>query len=287
MSTSLPEIERRGDLTPAEFTRQYAAAHRPVILTGATAGWQALQKWTPEFFRETYGDRTISFQRGEVKERNLAEFIDLVTHSSAAQPAPYWTNNPIAEIFPELLADLQPLPPYVEPNWGRRSFLHPGMGHSLNRGAKIELYIGGAGGAFPVLHWDGLSSHAFLMQIYGRKKYWAWAPDQSELLYASKNPPNLSPIGDVEHPDLEKYPRFAEARGMEFYLNPGEILFVPSRWWHTAKMEETSITVSINVVNQTNWANFTEDMLRNASGPASLFKRIYLAASGLKNRLQG
>jgi ribosomal protein L16 Arg81 hydroxylase len=124
------------------------------------------------------------------------------------------------------------------------------------------------------------------MQIHGRKQYWAWGPDQSRFMYPLEDFPNLSPIGDVEHPDLEKYPLFTQARGVQFHLDPGELLFVPSRWWHTAKMEEPSITISVNAVNRSNWQNFQEDMLRNSGKLAWGLKRAYLLASGCVNRVQ-
>jgi len=40
-------------------------------------------------------------------------------------------------------------------------------------------------------------------------------------------------------------------------LLPGETLFVPAGWWHTARIVSTSITVSINGANAPNWAAFT------------------------------
>jgi ribosomal protein L16 Arg81 hydroxylase len=97
-------------------------------------------------------------------------------------------------------------------------------------------------------------------------------------MYPKEGPEwNLSPIRDVVNPDLEKYPLFAEARCTTFVLEPGEMLFVPSRWWHTAKMLTESVTLSINTLNKSNWANFCEDMTRRASAPAKLVKKAYLA----------
>lgn len=205
--------------------------------------------------------------------------------SNPANPAPYWTNAPVVDHFPELMADFDPELKYFGPNWASRKFLHPGMRASLNRGAQIEIYIGGQGGAFPILHWDGLSTHAYLMQIHGVKKYWIWPPDETPFLYPMKDPVNLSPIRDVENVDPEEYPLFNQARGGTLELHPGQMLFVPTRWWHTAKMLTPSITLSINTMNTTNWSNFVEDMTRHASGPGRLVKSAYLACAGMMNCL--
>ena len=282
-----PVVERRSGVSPKEFHREYVLKNRPVILTDVISAWPALGKWTPKFFRERYGERTIDFMRGPVKQMQMGEFITQVLESRLGNPAPYWTNNPLSQIFPELLDDLRPFPKHTGPNWAARSYLHKGMQQSLNRGAEIELYIGGAGGAFPILHWDGQSTHAFLMQIHGRKQYWAWGPDQSEFLYprTADGFVNLSPLGDVERPDFEKYPLFRQARGCQFHLDPGEMLFVPSRWWHTAKMTEPSITVSINTLNGSNWRHFSEDMTRTASRPALFLKKAYMSGAWLMNEL--
>jgi len=280
-------VERRAGLTPKLFQQEYVNQNRPVILTDVLSHWPALGKWTPRFFAEKYGERTIDFARGPVKQMKMGDFIAQVEVSNAAAPAPYWTNNPLMDVFPDLMPDISPFPLHPGRNWASRRYLHKGMEKSLNRGAMVELYIGGAGGAFPILHWDGQSTHAYLMQIHGRKQYWAWPPDQSPWMYprTAEGFANLSPLGDVERPDFDKYPLFREAKGCQFHLDPGEMLFVPSRWWHTAKMTEPSITLSINTVGRSNWKGFAEDMTRNASRPALLAKKAYLGAAWMANEI--
>lgn len=276
-------VDRRRGLSVAEFRREYADRNRPVVIEDALAGWPALRKWSPAFFADRYPDKEVTFRDGSVLP--MRRFIERVMASTMDHPAPYWTNAPVAEHFPELLADIDPELGFFRPNWARRRFLHPGMQASLNRGAMIEMYIGGQGGSFPVLHWDGLSTHAYLMQIYGVKKYWVWPPSETPFMYPLKDPVNVSPIRDVENPDLEKFPQFAKARGGTLELHPGQLLFVPTRWWHTAKMLTPSITLSINTVNTSNWANFAQDMTRKARGPAKWTKSAYLALAGLTNYL--
>ena len=123
------------------------------------------------------------------------------------------------------------------------------------------------------------------MQVYGRKQYWAWAPDQSDYMYPEDGFVNLSKLRDVEHPDFNTFPLFRKAKGSQFHLDPGEMLFVPSRWWHTAKMTEPSITLSINTVNRSNWSGFAEDMTRKASRPALYLKKAYLSAAWMGNEI--
>jgi len=86
----------------------------------------------------------------------------------------------------------------------------------------MQIYIGGKGGVFPVLHYDGLASHAFLMQIYGRKKFILYAPEHEPYMYRRPDQVNVSRIRDVERPDLRHFPLFAKAAPTTFILEPGE-----------------------------------------------------------------
>lgn len=275
-------VERRTGLTAAEFTAEYAAKNKPVVLTDALTHWAAPGKWTPDFFASTYPDKLLKFKYGGL-EMKMRDFIPLVLASTAANPAPYWTNNVVADYFPDLVPDITPMPAHTMPNWAERRFLHRSLGAGVNRGAKVEIYIGGPGGSFPILHWDGMSTHAFLMQLHGLKQYWMWPPDDAAFMYPKEYPErNLSPIRDIENPDLAKYPLFAKARCSTLVLEPGEMLFVPSRWWHTAKMLSPSITLSTNTLNATNWRLFSEDLTGHISGPAKIAKSAYLALERLR-----
>merc|ERR1712187_832736 len=37
---------------------------------------------------------------------------------------------------------------------------------------------------------------------------------------------------DFEHPDLQRFPGFENARGQEAIVKPGEILYLPMHWFH-------------------------------------------------------
>ena len=155
------------------------------------------------------------------------------------------------------------------------------VGQVLNRGAAIEIYIGGKGGAFPVLHYDGAGTHAFLMQIYGRKQFIIYPPDQEPFLYPSPEKENFSMINSIDKPDLERFPLFAKADPTTFVLEPGELLFVPSHWWHTTKMLTASISISINTVNQSNWHELVDFVSKRRRNPmVSMASRVYLAGAG-------
>jgi hypothetical protein len=285
-------ISRRKGLSFRQFDEEYQRAGRPVIVTDALTSWPALQRWTPEFFKSEFGDKSFSLVE-DLKpsgadaaapapvQYTMADFIDRVMASTEENPAPYFRNRVLAEEFPSLVQDIEPLPPYFEPNWLPEQYLVGHVRRVLNRGSKIELYIGGKGGSFPVLHYDGAGTHAFLMQIYGRKKYIVYPPSQEAFLYPSPQKPNLSMINSLEEPDLKRFPLFAKAVPMTFTLEPGELLFVPAHWWHTATMLTPSITVSINTLNQSNWHELVAFVASNRRNRfESVASSVYLTCAG-------
>ena len=284
------EIERREDLSYDEFQEEYLYANRPVVVAGALRQWKALSRWTPEFFKTEFGGTKFTIadhERGQTgyegnggTEYTMAQFIDRVLTSTDDNPAPYFRNKILYDLFPSLWKDIEPLPEYCFPNWLPERYLVKYVGKVLNRGAAIELYIGGQGGAFPVLHYDGAGTHAFLMQIYGRKKFIIFPPSQESYLYPSPERPNFSQI-NVDKPDLKRFPLYAEAVSTTFILEPGELLFVPSHWWHTTKMLTPSITISVNTVNESNWQELIEFVaLRRLNPFVSLSSRAYLTGAG-------
>jgi histone arginine demethylase JMJD6 len=245
-------IDRLENLSYQEFERDYLMPLRPVIVTDAMRGWPALGKWTPEFFRDHYGTLPICV---DGRSMTLGEMIELVLVSTPEQPAPYLRNQLLSKLPRELRADVTPLPIYTLPNWLESPLL--GRHRSLS---SFEIYIGGHGARFPTLHYDGLHSHAFLMEIYGRKEFWCYSPEQAPLMYPRDGiGRNQSKVNDVEHPDLERFPLFATAVCEKFVLAPGEMLFVPAGWWHTTRLLGPAISVSISCANATNWKEFARD----------------------------
>jgi histone arginine demethylase JMJD6 len=288
-------IDRREKLSYEQFAREYLYANNPVIVTDALRDWKALRRWTPEFFKKEFGSMKFTLddnskgkaaykgQRNGAVEYTMDRFIDRVLSSTEADPAPYFRNQVLYELFPSLKEDIQPLPEYFQPNWLPDHYMVKYVNEVLNRGAALELYIGGKGGAFPVLHYDGAGTHAFLMQVYGQKQFIIYPPSQEQCLYPSPEKQNNSLISGIENPDLKKFPLFAKAQPTVFILEPGELLFIPSHWWHTTKMLTACISVSANVVNQSSWHELVDFVSMRRGNPlVSLASRVYLTGAGAK-----
>ena len=290
MDVSVFNIERREKLSYEEFAQRYLYPLRPVIVTDALQHWPARQRWTPDFFKNDFGGVEFASYGAEYEQYEtssaagqmfkLSDYIDRVVSSTEERPVPYLRNKILAQVFPALIKDVEPLPEYLFPNWLGEAFIVKHVEKVLKRGGALELFIGGAGSAFPVLHYDSAGTHAFLMQIYGRKEFVLYPPDQEMFMYPVPGTENHSLV-NVAHPDLTQYPLFAKAIPARFVLEPGEMLFIPSHWWHTTRMLTTSITVAANVLNGSNWhelMKFVARRRRNAL--VSVASRIYLTGAG-------
>jgi len=108
------------------------------------------------------------------------------------------------------------------------------------------LWMGPASTVSP-LHFDPLDN--FLMQITGSKSVWLLPRSvDSTCLYSGQShqeQSNTSAV-DVRKPDLEKYPLFAKIQDeiVTCHLEPGDMLYIPAKWWHAVQSNEMSISVN-------------------------------------------
>jgi hypothetical protein len=249
------------------------------VIQDATPGWGALQSWTPEFFKTHFGSQIVEVTYGV--RQQLAEVMDGVLASTAEKPGPYLHKVIIHRHMPDLLPDLIPENAYAFP--GR--YCSPLMPKRFRRpDGYLKLLIGGVGGKFPLMHFDSDNSHAMITEIYGDKEFVLFAPEDTAYIYPHKDSPSTSQLDDLDHVDLQRFPEFPKATQYRVIIRPGESMFVPSRWWHSARVVTTSVSVCTNIMHSTNWAGFVDLSCESANGQtnlAKLAKRIYLQIAGI------
>jgi len=247
-------IDRREKLSYRDYIEEYVRPNKPVIVTDAVDHWAALDKWTLDFFRDNYGSMDV-----EMDGLSMRELLDMVERSEQEEVdnLPYLRNRSVHKYFPELKADISPLPVYLRPNWFDNPLVPKRI--SLHR---TDLFIGGRGCGFPYLHYDNYHGYAFVFQVFGEKEFIILPPEQSPYVYpreTHKGIANASSIPDIENPDLEQFPLFAKATPARCILERGDMLFVPAGWWHTTRMHKASISVSSNTANAFNWPGLMSD----------------------------
>jgi lysine-specific demethylase 8 len=279
------EVERVERPSPRAFYERYVKLNRPVILTGLADKWRATARWTPAYFRAHFADAPVMFTAWESNAPTndptdyyanrkrlgtlLGTFIDLM-ESGADFSRNYITQFPIFRVLPQLAADIESPDSYMNiPRY------YPA---SLRRRLRKEpaLWFGPAHTVTPV-HFD--SAHNLLAQIHGRKKVLLLPPAQSRCLYypcLRLGHVNYSPV-DVEAPDFDRFPLFKQATPLEVLLEPGEILFIPVRWWHFVRAFEPTISL--------NFWWFSADSLRRMWHPYLTYKRSRLVERLKRRRL--
>jgi hypothetical protein len=233
------EVERRTTPRADEFFRDYWAAHRPVVLTDATARWPALRKWTPAYFRRRFGGERIEITEGREadpfydmnfrahrRRMRMDQFIDRVLAAGVSNDLYMVSNNQTMRRrrFRALLADVRPPRDLFEP-------LAPGA---------TSLWIGPAGTITP-LHHD--TTNILFAQIHGRKRIELVSPQETALLLDPVNgfysPVELDDLAAAAHPALR------QLLVKQVVLDPGDALYIPAGWWHRVTALDVSISFSL------------------------------------------
>ena len=270
-----PGLDRVNGLSFADFYENYVMKRKPVILADAIDHWPAMTKWTPEFWVKNYGERPVTI---DGKEHTLKRIVELSLESNEQTPAPYYRNIKIRNEYPELMADISPYPQACGPNWFHSKVFLPIRERIVGGGGHYELFIGGAGRSFPFLHYDAPGAHTFIHQIAGRKVFILFPPSDAPSLYPCEGSSfSVSRLKDLDTIDLSKFPLYANATRYVMEVGPGDTLFMPCGWWHTARMLSFSISLGIDVANRSNWDHVISYMGRRARFENPVLATAYMS----------
>lgn len=240
--SNISEVRRIEPPSAAEFQREYVARGEPVIFTGIARGWPALPLMKPSLLKQMFGEVTVpvretddelSYFFGESAKSamKLGEYIDAISGPpSPGRRRPYLGNipfdHPQTRQYLQRLKAALPFPDYF-----------PNQVYG-----DLRLWIG-AEGQRSTIHNDNY--HNLNTQLYGRKKYLLFAPEQYPLLYTALMNETCwaSPV-DPDSPDYARYPMFREAEARVAVLEAGDMLYIPIFWWHYAVSLDLSISVS-------------------------------------------
>jgi hypothetical protein len=233
----LPKVASVTAASPAEI-EALARAGEPVLLKGLIDGWPALAAGressaaltaylkghdqgapvpvmeAPAASGGRFGYardlREFSFSK---RQRPLRETLDRILRNGDLPGAPVVAIQmlPLAERLPGFVRD-NPMP-------------------FLPADAEPRLWLGGP--VHTQIHND--PDHNLACVVAGRRRFLLFPPEQVGNLYIG--PPDRAPplsLVDPEAPDVERFPRFAEALAAARVaeLAPGDALLLPRYWWH-------------------------------------------------------
>jgi hypothetical protein len=235
-------IERVKKPSREHFEEAYVRRSQPVIITNAVNHWDALRRWSPAYLLDKIGRVKVKYKVSpsnvmpdlyladiscSVRESTFAEYLGLIRaddkndlfYSISADEAEFESRdtgpNPDLAV---LMGD------FSTPEYMDRS-------HFVSSGFWVS-----PAGVVSAIHYDGGGQHNLNVQVTGRKRVRLFSPYQAAWLYpflATKDgPANFSQV-HPERPDLKKFPKFADAECLEGVLEPGDMLFIPSFWFHS------------------------------------------------------
>lgn len=241
------------EMTHERFIEEHWKPGVPLVFKNATKVWGAYNTFTPDWFRQRFGERKTVV---DGKEYSMNEIMDLVEGRDISRPVPYPCKFHLPTQLPEVLPLVMPVNlGFAKPNWLESSWFKRGYW-----GSALELFIGGTGGKFPYAHVDYYHLSAWINQLYGHKQFTVWPRGQDEYMYPLPGDVWKSAIPDVENVDFTKFPLYKKATPITFVVGPGETLFIPFGMWHTAKSLEPTISVAFDLLNDKNFPFFLKDV---------------------------
>ncbi|XP_066295391.1 HSPB1-associated protein 1-like isoform X2 [Branchiostoma lanceolatum] len=254
--------------------------------------WPARLNWTPESLAEVLGNRTLRFRTGpryptseDIQWETDCEYIDASLQQFCQWLAPErWlalasSRAPREESETDNNTDSNPLLAYhPADNWVYLDYKYMAelfsdqpdileavrwddFGFPGRTGVESTIWVGSAGAHTPC-HYDSYGCN-LVLQVYGRKKWVLFPPEDSPSLYPTRLPYEESSVFsqvNVAYPNVQQFPKVVGSHPHVVVLEPGDVLFVPKHWWHYVE----SLTTSISVNSWIEMASDGEDRLQEA-----------------------
>ncbi|CAL1147980.1 unnamed protein product, partial [Cladocopium goreaui] len=252
------ELERVSvnDLTPLLFLEHYAVANRPVVLLEAVQKWPCWRLWRDEDGQPKLAQMAEDFEKcdgpvvncenDQQETWNVASFLRCLEQDQGCEHLYLKDWH-----FVQACKTAQTEVPYEAPDF-LSAPLHDWLNDFKQQSKPEEDYrycYVGAKGTRTKLHHDVLLSHSWSANICGRKKWIFYPPDCKDQLEI--RPGHWPASAQPDCYDAKEFPEAKQAfeRRIEVIQEPGELIFVPSGWYH--EVENLTLAISINH----NWLN--------------------------------
>jgi hypothetical protein len=265
VAASATPIERVSSmaLSVEQFRDRYLQTSTPVIITGAMEAWPAMneRRWADlSYLKRVAGFRWVPIEIGQhyldedwrQEMMPLDRFIDEFVAPNRA--GGYLAQTELFDQIRCLARDIA-TPDYCavgglhniaeferlyEPEFARE------MRESADERVAIHAWFG-PGGTVSPCHHD--PSNNLLCQVVGSKLVRLFDPKHTPSLYPHSKTDRMrwnssSVRPGVRNADLAAFPLMRDVPFFECVLAPGEMLFIPPRWWHAVDSITRSFSVS-------------------------------------------
>jgi len=276
--------------TPLNFYRDFVSQNRPVVIKGGVSHWPAVKKWTNSYLKETLGDIPVSvtvtpngyadapqgslFVMPEERTMCMGDFIDILENPDSANGVFYIQkqNSNLTEEFKDIIRDIE-----ADIDWATEAF-----GKTPD---AANFWMGDAR-AVTSMHKDPYEN--IYCVVRGHKELvlqpptdLPWVPyrDFRPAIYKENTKTgefdteeiNSSLVPwiaiDPTSPDLETYPEYANSTQFTLKLEAGDVLFLPSLWFHYLTQSHGCIAVNF-------WYDMEFDIKYNYFNLVNKLKKI-------------
>lgn len=230
-------------LEPEVFKKEFYETGTPVVLKKLSHEWPAYQKWNWEYFRELVGHKRVPLYNNVKSDaytpvnqaddhKTFGEYIDMISQGPAAWRIFLFN---IFDHAPQLIND------FKWPEHLAKGFVK-----------KYPMLFTGGAGSITHMHFDIDLSHIFHTQFGGRKRVLMFPFAEQRKLY--RKPWEVLSLADFSHyyedgnVDYEKFPALKLANGLDFILEPGDTLFMPSGYWHHMEYLDSGFAMSLRAM---------------------------------------
>ncbi|XP_056017847.1 bifunctional arginine demethylase and lysyl-hydroxylase JMJD6-B-like isoform X2 [Ostrea edulis] len=251
------------NLTAERFYEEYSSKHKPVIITDIDV---TAISWTLQYLKTQAGECTVTLKhsvenscewaRLENKEQTtVSDYINRIERlDETGDPEGYLFDWSLPIHCPKLVQELR------VPRYFAGDFLQRTTEGSLYRDSWPSLFVAPAG-LCSELHVDAFGSNFWMAMFQGSKR-WVFFPRSDLPHLYPQYPNNMDPVfeADIANPDLERQPLLHLTCPSECVLSEGEILFVPAGCPHRVENLTTSVAISANFVDLSNWTTVLEEL---------------------------
>ena len=227
----------------ARFENEIVPAAKPAVLKGLVAAWPAVAAGRQS--SEDLAAYLARFDSGKPARTSVGSptMKGRFTYADDMRGFNYDTvQMPLAELFDRLLKGRDdPAASHIHAGGVPEPVVLPGLANDnpmplldADKERLTSLWIGNR--SRTAAHWDLPQNLACV--IAGRRRFTLFPIDQIDNLYVG--PLDFTPAGqsislvDFHDPDFDKHPKFREAlkHALVAELEPGDVLYIPSLWWH-------------------------------------------------------